>query len=55
MDHLLLLIWHALLIAVFFAFLWRKDTAGRVRLFLKMFGIMVAGSIGLGWLMFPFP
>jgi hypothetical protein len=55
MDHFLLLVWHALLVGVFFAFLWRSDRAGRRRLFLKTFLIMVGGAILLGWLMYPFP
>lgn len=55
MDHLLLMVWHALLVSVFFAFLWRANAAGRRRLFLKTFLIMVFGSAVLGWLMFPFP
>jgi hypothetical protein len=55
MDHFVLLIWHAFLVSVFFAFLWRADTRGRKILFLKTFGIMVVGAILLGWLMFPFP
>jgi hypothetical protein len=55
MDHLILLFWHALLVSVFFAFLWRTNSAGRRRLFLKTFLIMVAGGTLLGWLMYPFP
>ena len=55
MDHLLLMIWHALLVSVFFAFLWRSTAAGRRNLFLKTFLIMAVGSAALGWLMFPFP
>ncbi len=55
MDHLLLLVWHALLVSVFFAFLWRKEPGERRRLFLKSFLIMVVGGLALGWLMFPFP
>jgi len=55
MDHFLLLFWHALLVAVFFAFLWRSDSRGRKALFLKTFLIMFVGAIALGWLMFPFP
>ncbi len=55
MDHFLLLAWHAGLVSVFFAFLWRRKKRERVRLFLKTFVIMVAGSLALGWLMFPFP
>jgi hypothetical protein len=55
MDHLVLLFWHALLVSVFFAFLWRKTGAGRRKLFLKTLVIMVVGGFVLGWLMFPFP
>ena len=55
MDHLILLIWHALLVSVFFAFLWRTNSSGRRLLFLKTFLIMVVGGTLLGWLMYPFP
>jgi hypothetical protein len=55
MDHFVLLVWHALLVAVFFAFLWRSDPRGRKILFAKTFLIMVVGAVLLGWLMFPFP
>jgi hypothetical protein len=55
MDHFLLLVWHAALVAVFFAFLWRSDARSRTRLFAKTFLVMVVGAILLGWLMFPFP
>lgn len=55
MDHLLLLLWHAFLVSVFFAFLWRTTGAGRRKLFFKTLIIMVVGGFVLGWLMFPFP
>ncbi len=55
MDHFVLLVWHGFLVAVFFAFLWRSYSRGRLNLFLKTFLIMVVGAIALGWLMFPFP
>jgi hypothetical protein len=54
-GHLLLLLWHALLVSAFFAFLWRKNVRDRRVLFLKTFLIMVAGGLLLGWLMYPFP
>jgi predicted membrane channel-forming protein YqfA (hemolysin III family) len=54
-DHLVLLVWHATLVSVFFAFLWRNDGRERRALLLKTFLIMVVGGILLGWLMFPFP
>jgi len=55
MDHPALLPWHALLVSVFFAFLWRSTAVGRRNLFLKTFLIMVIGGTALGWLMYPFP
>jgi hypothetical protein len=55
MDHLFLMLWHALLVSVFFAFLWRRTARGRRQLFLKTMVIMVVGSTALGWLMYPFP
>ena len=55
MDHLVLLLWHSLLISVFFAFLWRTGKKERFGLFLKSFLIMALGSMALGWLMYWFP
>lgn len=55
MDHLVLLVWHALLISLFFAFLWRRTGPERVRFFVKTFLIMVGGAALLGWIMYPFP
>jgi len=55
MDHFLLLVWHAFLVAVFFAFLWRSDARDRKILFVKTFVIMAVGAVVLGWLMYPFP
>jgi hypothetical protein len=55
MDHILLLVWHAFLISIFFAFLWRQEPRERRRLFLKSFLLMALGGVALGWLMFPFP
>lgn len=54
-DHSVLMIWYALLVSVFFAFLWREDGTERKKLFLKTFLILVVGGIALGWLMYPFP
>jgi hypothetical protein len=54
-DHILLLVWHALLVSVFFAFLWRSEARARRRLFLKTLLIMVLGGIACGWLMYFVP
>jgi drug/metabolite transporter (DMT)-like permease len=55
MDHFFLLLWHALLVALFFAFLWRRGAREQRRLFLKTYLIMVVGGLVLGWLMYFFP
>jgi hypothetical protein len=54
-DHLSLMVWHAVLVSLFFAFLWRKTKRDRWELGLKTFVIMVLGGILFGWIMFPFP
>jgi hypothetical protein len=54
-DHLLLMTWHATLVAVFFAFLWRRSSRDRLSLFAKTFLIMAVGSVVLGWLMVAVP
>jgi hypothetical protein len=54
-DHLLLMIWHALLVSVFFAFLWRRSAPDRLRLFAKAFLILTVGAVVLGWLMYAVP
>jgi hypothetical protein len=54
-DHFLLLCWDAVLIAVFFAFLWKEDGPARKRFIVKALLIMVLGAVALGWLMYPFP
>jgi hypothetical protein len=55
MLHPFLLVWHAFLVSLFFAFLWRNNGAERRKLFLKTFVIMVGGGILVGWLMYPYP
>jgi hypothetical protein len=55
LDHFALLLLDALLIAVFFSFLWKRDGRERWRYFWKVFGQLVLGAIALGWLMYPFP
>jgi hypothetical protein len=55
LDHLSLMALDALLIAVFFSFLWKPDGRERWRYFLKVFAALLLGAIALGWLMYPFP
>ena len=55
MDHLLLMIWHAALVSMFFGFLWRKTKRERWLLMAKTFVIMVLGGVLLGWIMYPIP
>jgi hypothetical protein len=55
LDHLALMGLDALLIAVFFTFLWKRDPRERFRYFWKVFAALLLGAIALGWLMYPFP
>ena len=55
LDHLSLLVLDALLIAVFFSFLWKQERSERWRYFWKVFGALVLGAVAVGWLMYPFP
>jgi cytochrome bd-type quinol oxidase subunit 2 len=55
LDHLFLMSLDALLIAVFFSFLWKREPRDRWIYFLKVFAALLGGAIALGWLMYPFP
>jgi len=54
-DHFTLMTLHAILLAVFFAFLWKKDPAERKRYAVKVFLLLLLGAVAAGWLMYPFP
>jgi hypothetical protein len=45
----------ALLIAVFFAFLWKPDAPERRRYFVKVFVLLLLGAVAVGWLMYGVP
>jgi len=55
MSHFGLMLLHATLVGVFFAFLTQDTTSGRRRVFLKIFGGMVVGALALAWIMYPYP
>ncbi len=55
LDHLSLMVLDALLIAVFFTFLWKREAKERWLYFWKVFGALLVGAIVLGWVMYPFP
>ncbi len=55
MSHFLLMVVYALLISVFFAFLWRQSARERVKLFLQLMLGLVGGGLLIAWLMYPFP
>ena len=54
-DHFLIMVVYALLVSVFFAFLWRNGKRERIALFAKVFGALVLGGLAVAWLMYPFP
>jgi len=55
LDHLTLMSLDALLIAIFFSFLWKRDRHERGRYFWKVLAALVLGAVALGWVMYPFP
>lgn len=55
MSHLLLMVFHALLVGVFFAFLARERRSERWRLFFLVFFGMLFGALALAWFMYPYP
>lgn len=54
-DHFLIMTVYALLVSVFFAFLWRNERRDRRVLFAKIFGALIVGGLAVAWLMYPFP
>lgn len=55
MSHFFLMVFYALLVATFFAALWRRERREQVKLFLRLFLGMVGGGLLVAWLMYPFP
>jgi hypothetical protein len=55
LDHFLLMVWEAVLISVFFGFLWKGPGAERKRFIVKALIVLVVGAVALGWVMYPFP
>ena len=54
-DHFLIMTVYALLVSIFFAFLWRNEGRDRLALFGKIFAALVVGGLAVAWLMYPFP
>lgn len=54
-DHFVIMTVYALLVSVFFSFLWRSERRERLVLFAKIFGALVLGGLAVAWLMYPFP
>jgi uncharacterized membrane protein YfcA len=55
LSHFLLMVLYALIVSLFFTFLWRRERKERIRLFLQIFLGMVVGGLLVAWLMYPFP
>lgn len=51
MRHLLIAATYAACLGLFFASLLREDFRSARKLFVTLFGVMVLGVFGLGWLM----
>jgi Ni/Fe-hydrogenase subunit HybB-like protein len=55
LSHFFLMVVYALMVSLFFTFLWRRERRGQVLLFLQLFLGMVVGGLIVAWLMYPFP
>jgi hypothetical protein len=55
MSHFALMCLYALILALFFAALWKRDRRQQVVLFLQVFIGLMGGAIVLGWIMYFLP
>jgi cytochrome bd-type quinol oxidase subunit 2 len=55
LSHFFLMVLYALIVSLFFTFLWRRERKEQIRLFLQIFIGMVGGGLLVAWLMYPFP
>jgi hypothetical protein len=55
MSHFVWMVLYALILALFFSALWRRERPAQLRLFAQIFGGLVGGAIVLGWLIYFFP
>lgn len=53
-SHLLSMVLYAAFVALVMALIRRPDVKSRLRYGLVLFGVMTAGAIAFGWLMFLF-
>ncbi|MGH9457979.1 MAG: hypothetical protein ACRD2J_10110 [Thermoanaerobaculia bacterium] len=54
-SHIVLMFIYAVVTALFFALLWKREKRDRIRLFLVIFCSLFFGGVALAWLMYPFP
>ncbi|MFQ5766422.1 MAG: hypothetical protein ACE5ID_00330 [Acidobacteriota bacterium] len=55
MSHFFIMVFHALLVGTFFAFLVKTRSRDRWRMFLLIVSCMVLGALALAWILYPFP
>ena len=54
-NHIVLMALYAAATSLFFALLWKTEKEERIRLFMKVFCLLLFGGIAVAWLMYPFP
>ncbi len=52
LDHVVLMLVHATLLAAFLALLWREEPRAVRRFFVRTWLALVAGGLALAWLMY---
>ncbi len=52
LDHAILMLVHATLLATFLALLWREEPRAVRRFFVRTWLALVAGGLALAWLMY---
>ena len=54
-NHVVLMLIYAVATGLFFALLWKRERADRVKMFLTIFLALFFGGIAAAWAMYAFP
>ena len=54
-NHFVLMVIWSVLTSLFFALIQKREKGPILRLFLILFSCLIGFSVGLAWIMYPFP